>query len=460
MSPLIVRCIPVVALAVLCVLSTDVALADRTDYATFEAFYTEEVGWTKYLVMAAFAIGTGALIFVSGGTAAGPAVGVGTWIGNLMGYSGAAATNAGLALLGGGSIASGGYGIVGGTALLVAALDFTAAVAIDTTVSMVFDRDSFIASMDERSMLPLPIRGGDFPSARASMKVLDRIDRSKPLGIEGREVVKQAIGRLTSVHDGRLNAAETAQKFTLLSVLQLISGDPVAAKRSAQAAYAAAKDAGVKRTMPAALLGIAILYDDRPNFDRSLDLFEYATKYEGGSHVGPAMYLMYFDLLTARADEIPHRYRPWDRLAKFVDVLEYGKPKAVFETMLLARMLMRVKLEQVRTSVLSTTVNCTLRESRRSLDAAERALEQYGWLVSAFNVTAAPRLRYLDHKMATGDADDWEKDWRKDVATMANVVKSYTADIDRLSDQVNVLRIEWVSGKSRDPASICWDRSI
>ena len=413
MRPLIVRCIPAVALAVLCVLSTDVALADRTDYATFEAFYTEEVDWTKYLVMVAFSIvGTGGLLFPPGGAA-----------------------------------------------LLVAALDFTAAVAIDETVSMVFDREGFIASMDQRSNL-LPVRGGDFPSARASMKVLDRIDRSKPLGIEGREAVKQAIGRLTSERDGPLNAAEKAQKLTLLSVLQLISGDPVTAKRNAQAAYNAAKHAGVKRTMPAALLGIAMLYDERPNFDRSLDLFEYATKYEGGSPVGPAMYLMYFDLLTARADEIPHRYRPWDRLAKFVDMLEYGKPKAVFERLLLARILMRVKLEQVRISVLSTTENCTIRESGRSLEAAERALEQYGWLVSAFNVTAAPRLRYLDRKIAAGDADEWERDWRKDVATMANAVRSYIADIDRLSDQVSVLRIEQVLGKSRDPASICWDRSI
>lgn len=41
-----------------------------------------------------------------------------------MGYSGIAATNAGLALLGGGSIASGGTGIVGGAALLTAALTF------------------------------------------------------------------------------------------------------------------------------------------------------------------------------------------------------------------------------------------------------------------------------------------------------------------------------------------------
>ena len=66
-----------------------------------------------------------------------------------MGYSGAAATNAGLAPLGGGSIASGGLGVVGGTALLVTALEFTTAVAIDTTVSMVFDRDEFVARSHE-----------------------------------------------------------------------------------------------------------------------------------------------------------------------------------------------------------------------------------------------------------------------------------------------------------------------
>jgi hypothetical protein len=47
---------------------------------------------------------------------------VGAWIGStFLGLSGAAATSAGLALLGGGSVAAGGLGVAGGTAVVAVA---------------------------------------------------------------------------------------------------------------------------------------------------------------------------------------------------------------------------------------------------------------------------------------------------------------------------------------------------
>jgi hypothetical protein len=55
----------------------------------------------------------------TGGFLAGPAIGGA--IGTLGGYSGAAASSYGLALLGGGSIAAGGFGMVGGTYVIAAA---------------------------------------------------------------------------------------------------------------------------------------------------------------------------------------------------------------------------------------------------------------------------------------------------------------------------------------------------
>jgi hypothetical protein len=63
-------------------------------------------------LLAAGVIGTG-------GFFAGPAIGGA--IGALSGYSGAAATSYGLALLGGGSVAAGGFGMVGGTYAIAAA---------------------------------------------------------------------------------------------------------------------------------------------------------------------------------------------------------------------------------------------------------------------------------------------------------------------------------------------------
>jgi hypothetical protein len=77
-------------------------------------FARKGINWTRFGVVAA---GGAVLGAITGGLAA-PLVGAA--IGSTMGLSGAAASSAGLALLGGGSIAAGGLGMAGGTALVSA----------------------------------------------------------------------------------------------------------------------------------------------------------------------------------------------------------------------------------------------------------------------------------------------------------------------------------------------------
>lgn len=79
----------------------------------------DERNYKKIGTTAAFSIG-GAAIIAPLALAAAPAVGgaIGT---SLLGYSGAAATNAGLATLGGGALAAGGAGMAGGVAVVTAA---------------------------------------------------------------------------------------------------------------------------------------------------------------------------------------------------------------------------------------------------------------------------------------------------------------------------------------------------
>lgn len=86
-----------------------------TSYATFESFYRPSSIsiWTIAGVAALFTVLASAAIVLTSGAASPIVAATGTWIGGLMGYSGAVATNTGLALLGGGSIASGGFGIIG-----------------------------------------------------------------------------------------------------------------------------------------------------------------------------------------------------------------------------------------------------------------------------------------------------------------------------------------------------------
>ncbi len=79
----------------------------------------EERNYKKIGTTAAFTIG-GAAVIAPLALAAAPAVG-GAIGASLLGYSGAAATNAGLATLGGGALAAGGAGMAGGVAVVTAA---------------------------------------------------------------------------------------------------------------------------------------------------------------------------------------------------------------------------------------------------------------------------------------------------------------------------------------------------
>ena len=90
------------------------------DLASIETAYKEAIkklsksgAWAKYAVLAGAGLGLGVL---TGGLAA-PAI-AGAYGTMVLGYSGAVATTAGMAALGGGSIAAGGLGMAGGAALI------------------------------------------------------------------------------------------------------------------------------------------------------------------------------------------------------------------------------------------------------------------------------------------------------------------------------------------------------
>lgn len=118
-------------------INTGVSISsDRLD-GTFaniypEPFLSTTIGKTTLIVGSAIVVG--AITYISAGTGtaatAGPiATWVGTQIGTLAGYSGIAATNYGLALLGGGAVSSGGLGILGGISTLNALGDVAISLA-------------------------------------------------------------------------------------------------------------------------------------------------------------------------------------------------------------------------------------------------------------------------------------------------------------------------------------------
>lgn len=104
--------------AIIVIIFQDNAFAK--DYASFESFYRESLSLKSWVIGGVLAVAGVTLVFFTSGAAA-PFVGaIGSAIGGMMGLSGAAATSAGLAWLGGGALAAGGYGVFGGTVLLTA----------------------------------------------------------------------------------------------------------------------------------------------------------------------------------------------------------------------------------------------------------------------------------------------------------------------------------------------------
>jgi hypothetical protein len=109
----------------------------------------------------------GAAVF-SGGAANVVGTAVGT---HVLGYSGAAATSAGLALLGGGSLAAGGFGMAGG-ALLVGMVSHGATSASRQMVANVIARQSStsfineLAKLDVRCQLEPGLQSGTLESLR------------------------------------------------------------------------------------------------------------------------------------------------------------------------------------------------------------------------------------------------------------------------------------------------------
>ncbi len=167
---------------------------------SFDAFYSGG-GQTNWLLAGLVAIGAGLLIYFTVG-AASPFVGtLGTWIGTTAGLSGAAAKSYGLALLGGGALTAGGFGVKGGVAVLTAALTFGQDAIVPYTFGALrerYDRAAFEERVRNTPRFPLPRSGNGPASYKAIMTHLENFYRSDVLHNDVRnvEVVDFAVRRL------------------------------------------------------------------------------------------------------------------------------------------------------------------------------------------------------------------------------------------------------------------------
>lgn len=408
---------------------------------TFAEFYSED-STTIYIVAAVAAALAVVVVLVAGPLAAPGAATIGSWIGGLWGLSGAAATNAGLALLGGGAIAAGGLGMAGGAAVLTAALTFGSSVTIDSTIKK-YDEVAFAKATETMVALPPPLASRNIESLEKARSILEKLDQRLPVtSPENRAILRAAAKAINPRRNGELSKAERAQKLAFLALLQLDAGESGKAKANAFRSYTLAGQAKVRRTFPAALYAIASMSDPIPDFNRALDFLEFSAKYEDTNPLSIVMFAMFLDRLYYRADDIPLSAKAWDRLVKIVSRLPYDERKSTIESGLVSRMMLRSFYLRNRIQGLSTSEDEDIWTQANTAKAVHLALIEYRTLttLTKYTVTqsknsldkSSKRQRSIRHPLDKG-LHDWEREWRKFNSDRLNANSKYIEDMPRLT---------------------------
>ncbi len=420
-----------IVLAIAVFLLPDIAHA-ATEYATFESFYKESsaIGW---ILAAVVALIFGAVIFFTGGTASPIVVGIGSWVGGMMGLSGIAATNAGLALLGGGSIASGGFGIIGGTVLLTAALSFGTDIVVDYTIGKAVSEYKY-SNLTEHSKkmptLPLPMNDSGPDAFENAVEILEGVDKESPIfSSKNQQVIRQAITELETTQDTS-DADESSKNNSLLSLLYFVSNDYVYAKAYANMAIQSARESKIKRTLPAFIYATSTLYEESFDFELITDnYFSYAILAEPDNPLIPLLFSIYLDRILLRFND---GYLGEKSLSQVFSVMKSSSlddTRTLNYTVLLSRYFIRLKLEQQKVASLSTSSNETIKKSKKTLDTVIDSLRRYNILISDSNDV-------MSHFLAL----DLEDEDRVKAAEFHGLLVSYIQDKERLASLVDDLR--------------------
>lgn len=457
--------------------------AQAADPGSLNAYYRSgfSPSWVWYAIAA---VVSGGIVIATGGTGGPIVAAIGTGIGKLLGLSGIAATNAGLALLGGGSLASGGLGMVGGAALLTAALSFGAELVVDPMLFEVqqqfsqrqFEKDSanFINFALPRSHKGSAASADAIKALKAARNAAeqrvkderkreerDGSDRTEGGSValptqEEREKIKQVSEAL------RANAlplqsvtSESLGDHTLLAMLHFIQNDYEAARETAASVIAAAPGELSKTSLAEFILAASELQKDAPDYAASTGYFERAWNTDGEARFRPLMLAIYLDRLE-------YRYRaqgaPVEQIDQIHEVLardSYGKPKVGFGKVELARRIILLKYEQQRILALTGSNSESLRSDPAVLDESRGALRRY---LALLDSTASIVISYQNEfgRVAVdylfGPAK-WEKDWQDSLHHYARLLDEYAAHTKELQAAIDELA-EYQRRLAKEPESL------
>ena len=406
--------------------------------ATFASFYDK--GWSDLLIWGGVGVlvaaAFGAAVFFTGGAAspvvAPGAVALGTLIGNFMGLTGVAATNAGLALVGGGAIAAGGLGIAGGAAVITAA----SSVAFDAAViagEELYDSakekretDALYARLVNHSerliTFPLPRSNSGSKALKEAMSILGDIDDKLPLSVEDNGLlIRKAISELRWSPDDRENALaalahidkgeplssgrnqESAMKAVdillessettdlrdaaLLSLLYFVLNDYRKANHYAERAreIAQAEDPegyAARITLPTFISATCSLYDREADYATAISQFKSSILTEPESKLVPLLFSIFLDRFTLRSMNDGHLnpqvFHETFEIMKLPSLAEFRLTNYII---LLGRYLIHIENERLKIRSLTGASDSTIREHPKTLSYVKNALDAYRLLL-------------------------------------------------------------------------------
>ncbi|SEH04928.1 interferon alpha-inducible IFI6/IFI27 family protein [Candidatus Venteria ishoeyi] len=426
----------VVVILFIILIMPDIANA-TTEYATFESFYKESSA-IKWILSAVVALILAATIFFTGGTATPIVASIGSWVGGMMGLSGIAATKAGLALLGGGSIASGGFGVIGGTTLLSAALSFSTNVVFDYAIEEAITEYQYKNLVDyskKMLTLPLPVNDSGSEKYKETIKLLSVINKEQPtFSSNNQKIIKNAIKLMQRTKDIS-NINDKSKNYALLSLLYFISNDYINAKKYSSLLIKYTKQLGIKSTLPSFIYATSSLYDE--NIDLSFitkHYFYYSIMQEPDNPLIPILFSIYLDRIFIRFDCCTYDdYLVYKNSLKNIFIIIKSNSidnKKLNYTILLTRYIELIKLNQQKIISLATTNNKTIRNNSKTLLEINNSLNIYYNLINEAN-------NIIKHLSSLGgNSTD-----RKNVIYFYNLLKkNYKKDGKRLEILIDNLK--------------------
>jgi hypothetical protein len=436
----------VTAIALLLALILLPELASAEEYASFESFYRKP--WSiSWILAAVVAIIAGGVVLVSTGGTAGPvATAVGTWIGGLFGYSGIAATNFGLALLGGGSVASGGLGMAGGAAVLAAAFSFSTDIVSDLAASAVFEKfeyERFAKDSAEMATLPMP-RSDKGPDAyKAAMKVLEGIDNDQSLSSsENQSLIRKAISEMATVTEDAIAVPEQVRIDTMASLLYFVTNDYRKSKDRAEAAYRSANAAGITGTLPEFLLAASSLYNEDADAQEVLRYFRDSIHDEPGNPLTPLLFAIFLDRMGYRLNDGRFSASDLSEVSKVSESPNLGDQWSPIQVIIISHYLVRLKVEQQKISSLALSSNETIRDSAKTLANVRRSLRQYESLLDG--------AQYVSGRLSSPSASFSGDGWRQ-IEKIRSALMGYSQDRQRLQTLVDKLESHQIDLKMPSP---------